>query len=181
MRLKNINYLFVLALMAALCGNPSTRAEAENVGSKYTLISAYIYNFTQLTSWPQSAVRDVFTVCVVGSDPFDSNLDPLESRKVNDVKIVVKHRNATDGDLSACNVLYVSGSERGNLKDILKPLKSVPVLTMSDIGGFSNSGGMIEFKLEDGKINIWVALSQVRVTGLSISSKLLNLENMNIR
>lgn len=151
------------------------------MGSKYTLISAYIYNFTQLTSWPSAAVKDTFTVCVVGSNPFDSNLDPLESRKVNDVRIVVRHRSAADNDLSSCNVLFVSGSERSKLKDILKRLKGVPALTMSDIGGFSNSGGMVEFKLEDGKISIWVALSQVRVTGLSISSKLLNLENMNIR
>lgn len=181
MRLKKINYLFAFMIFAALCGVPSSRAGADSVGNKYTLISAYIYNFTQMTSWPSSALRDTFTVCVVGSDPFDSNLDPLETRKVNDARIVVKHRSATDGDLAACNVLYVAGSERGKLQDILKPLKSVPVLTMSDIGGFSNSGGMIEFKLEEGKINIWVALSQVRVTGLSISSKLLNLENMNIR
>jgi len=159
---------------------PSPLARAESVGSKYTLISAYIYNFTQLTSWPSSAVKDNFQVCVVGSDPFADDLDPIASRKVNDVKITIRRRDA-GSDLSSCNVLFVAASEKGNLKNILKGLKGVPVLTMSDIGGFSNSGGMVEFKLEDGKMNIWVALSQVRVTGLSISSKLLNLANMNIR
>lgn len=180
MRLKNFNYLFAFVIMTALWGSFAPRAKAESVDNKYTLISAYIYNFTQLTTWPSASLKENFTVCVVGSDPFDSNLDPMESRKVGDVRISVRHRSAGD-DLSACNVLYVAPSEKANLKDILKPLKGVPVLTMSDIGGFSNSGGMVEFKLEDGKIGIWVALSQVRVTGLAISSKLLNLANMNIR
>lgn len=181
MRLKGFHYLFAFMIMTATLGCFAERAAAESVDNKYTLISAYIYNFTQLTAWPDSAMKDVFTVCVVGRDPFGANLDPIESRKVNDVKITVKHRSSTDGDLSGCNVLYVSGSEGSNLKNILKPLKGSPVLTMSDISGFSNAGGMVEFKLEDGKIDIWVALSEVRVTGLSISKKLLSLANMNIR
>ena len=166
-------------LIAVLCGDIPSRAQAESVESKYTLISAYLYNFTQLTNWPSSS-KGAFTVCVAGSDPFGSALSAIQSRKVNDENIKVRRLSA-DSDLTGCNVLYVSSSEKGKLKDILKPLKGAPVLTMSDMGGFSNSGGMVEFKLEDGKIGIWVALSQVRVTGLSISSKLLNLPNMNIR
>lgn len=176
MNLKKLLCPLIFLLLSA----PAQLAQAESVESKYTLISAYIYNFTQLTAWPSSASQEDFTVCVVGSDPFDSNLAPMQSRKVNDTKITVRRLSA-DGNLASCNVLYVSPSEKGRLKDILHPLKGSPVLTMSDIGGFSNSGGMVEFKLEDGKIGIWVALSQVRVTGLSISSRLLNLSNMNIR
>lgn len=167
-------------MVAALWAGFSARADAENVDNKYTLISAYIYNFTQLTTWPSSAPQDRFTVCVLGRDPFGSNLDPMESRKVGDTKININHVSA-DSDVSGCNVLYVSPAESANLKTILKPLKGSPVLTMSDIGGFSNSGGMVEFKLEEGKIGIWVALSQVRVGGLSIDKKLLSLANMNIR
>ncbi len=174
-------YFFGFLLIVGLWGNLSSRAEAENVDSKYTLISAYIYNFTQLTTWPSNAVDEAFTVCVVGQDPFGANLEPIKSRKVNDKRINIKHLSAVDGTVTACNALFVSGSEMRNLKAILTPLKGTPILTMSDISGFSNLGGMVEFKLEDGKIGIWVALSQVRVTGLSISSKLLSLANMNIR
>ncbi|HYD18636.1 MAG TPA: YfiR family protein [Patescibacteria group bacterium] len=169
----------IVALAALACGAGKSRAES--VDSKYTLISAYIYNFTQLTTWPSSAMDDAFKVCVVGQDPFGANLNPLKTRKVNDRKITVHHLGPTDSELASCNALYVSGSETGNLKSILGAIRGTPVLTMSDISGFSNQGGMVEFKLEEGKIGIWVALSAVRVTGLSISSKLLSLANMNIR
>lgn len=181
MRLKNFYYVFVFVVAATLWGNFSARAQAQYVDSKYTLISAYIYKFTQFTTWPSAAVDDAFTVCVIGQDPFGSNLDPIKTRKVNDDKITLRYFSSTDNDLSACNVLYVSPSEKSKLKDILSPLKGTPVLTMSDITGFSNAGGMVEFKLENGRIGIWVALSAVRIRGLAISSKLLSLANMNIR
>lgn len=175
------HYIMAFMIMATSWISISTRADAENVDSKYTLISAYIYNFTQLTTWPSGVMEESFTVCVVGQDPFGANLEPIKSRKVNDKKIIIRHLSGSDSDVRSCNALFVSGSENRNLKTILAQIKGTPVLTMSDISGFSNQGGMVEFKLEDGKIGIWVALSQVRVTGLSISSKLLSLANMNIR
>lgn len=168
-------------MTALLLAGISARAQADYVESKYVLISAYIYKFAQFTTWPSANDDDAFTVCVLGQDPFGSNLDPIKSRMVNDEKITLKYFNGANENLSSCNVLYVSSSEVSNLKSILAPLKGTSVLTMSDIAGFSNSGGMVEFKQEDGKIGIWVALSAVRVRGLSISSKLLSLANMNIR
>lgn len=168
-------------MTAFLLAGISARAQAEYVESKYVLISAYIYKFAQFTTWPSAADDDAFTVCVLGQDPFGSNLDPIKSRMVNDERIALKYFSVANENLSSCNVLFVSNSEVGNLKNILAPLKGTSVLTMSDISGFSNSGGMIEFKQEDGKIGIWVALSAVRIRGLSISSKLLSLANMNIR
>jgi hypothetical protein len=166
--------------MYALAGVFSRPASAESVDSKYTLISAYIYNFTQLTTWPSAAIKDTFNVCVVGSDPFGSNLEPIQTATVNDEKIKIRHYSA-DATLTECHIVFVSDSEGGNLRPLLKRLRGEPVLTMSDIPGFSNSGGMVEFKLEGGKIDISVALSEVRVTGLSISKKMLSLSNMMIR
>lgn len=181
MGLRNFHYFFALIIVVAICGTQSSPAQADSVDNKYTLIAAYVYNFTQHTVWPASAADKSFTVCVAGQDPFGSNLEPIKSRKVNDEKIAVRHLGRSDGDVSGCNLLFVSASEKSNLKSILQPLKGNPVLTLSDIAGFSNAGGMVEFKMEEGKIGIWVALSAVRVTGLSISSKILSLENMNIR
>ncbi len=178
MILKRFHFLLAAMLAVVIWGSQTPQAAAQSVDSKFTLISAYIYNFTQLTTFPSAAVKDSFTVCIVGQDPFGANLDPIKSRKVNDERISVKHFGGTEGDLSSCNVLFVSGSERANLQAILKPLKGAPVLTMSDISGFADSGGMVEFKLEDGKVGIWIDLSAVRAPGISISSKLLSLANI---
>lgn len=168
-------------MVAAFMSGEITRARADYVESKYVLISAYIYKFAQFTTWPSDASDEAFNVCVLGQDPFGSNLDPIKSRMINDERIKLAYFKDAHEDLSSCNVLYVSNSEVDKLKDILATLKGTPVLTMSDIPGFANSGGMVEFKQEGGKVGVWIALSAVRVRGLSISSKLLSLANMNIR
>jgi len=168
-------------MVAAFISGEATRARADYVESKYVLISAYIYKFAQFTTWPSDKEDAGFTVCVLGQDPFGSNLDPIKSRMINDERINLQYFKDAQADMSSCNVLYVASSEVSKVKDILATLKGTSVLTMSDIPGFSNSGGMVEFKQEGGKVGVWIALSAVRVRGLSISSKLLSLANMNIR
>jgi hypothetical protein len=140
----------------------------------YPLLSAYIYNFTQLTTWPSGAIGDDFTVCVAGDDPFGSVLNPIGDKTVNGKDITIK-RYDRDDDLSGCAVLFIAESEKNNLKTILAPLRKAPVLTMSNIEGFSNKGGMVEFKRESNKVGIWINLPAVKTAGISISSKLLSL------
>ena len=177
MRLEVRHFLSILIMVAALGVSHAARAE-EGVDTerKYPLISAYIYNFTQFTVWPESAVKGVFTVCVVGHDPFGSFLNPIQSKEVKGLKITIKRYNSgKEGGLSSCNILFIAGSESGNIDSILAPLRGTPVLTMSDVDGFADAGGMVEFKPESGKIGIWIDLSAVKTASISISSKLLSL------
>jgi hypothetical protein len=170
-------FFIIMMLTALMVGCLPARADDVSPDRKYPLLAAYIYNFTQFTSWPASSFKDTFTVCVVGQDPFGASLEAIKSRAVQGKKITVHHHTA-EGDLSSCNVLFISRSESGSLKSILSRLKDAPVLTMSEIDGFSDEGGMVEFRPTDGKIGIWIGLAAVKATGLSMSSKLLALANV---
>jgi hypothetical protein len=172
MRLKYL-YLVFAALMAAFWGAGAARADDESA-RKYPVLSAYIYNFTQFTTWPSMEARDAFTVCVAGYDPFGAALEPMKSRTVQGKKIIIHHVSGGD-DMAGCNIVFISKSESGNFRAILSRLKGTPVLTMSEIDGFSSAGGMVEFKPANGKIGITIDLAAVRATGISISSKLLSL------
>jgi hypothetical protein len=177
MKLGSLHLLLVAAVLACVCAGATARAD-ELASKKYPLLAAYIYNFTQFTTWPDGAIGDTFRVCVVGDNPFGSALEPMKSRTVQGKKIIVRHSNHDDGGLSSCNILFVAPSEHENAKGIIASLKDAPVLTMSEGGGFSAKGGMIEFTPEDGKIGISIGLSAVKAAGLSISSKLLALSNV---
>lgn len=160
-------------LIALSCG---TKAWAqESAESQYPVISAYIYNLTQFTTWPADAIKGQFIVCVLGHDPFGSSLAPLRSRSVGGKSILTKSYRQMTADIAACNVLFVSESERDNIDEILKVVKSKPVLTMSNMDGFVDSGGMVEFTKRDSRIGIKVGLHNVEDSGISISSKLLRL------
>ena len=164
MRVKIRHFLLMLVMSAVIWAGHAARAEdGVDTERKYPLISAYIYNFTQFTVWPESAVKSAFTVCVVGHDPFGSFLNPIQNKEVKGLKITIKrYSSGKEGGLSSCNVLFIAGSESGNIDSILAPLRGTPVLTMSDIDGFADAGGMVEFRQESGKIGIWIDLSAVK-------------------
>ncbi|HTK85744.1 MAG TPA: YfiR family protein [Patescibacteria group bacterium] len=166
-------YISLAFLIALGCG-AGARAQ-ESAESQYPVISAYIYNFTQFTTWPADAVKDQFTVCVLGHNPFGPSLAPLRTRTVNGKGISEKFYKGASADISDCNALFVSESERDNVDEILKLVRGKPVLTMSNMDGFVDSGGMVEFTKKDSRIGIRIGLHSVEASGISISSKLLRL------
>lgn len=177
MRVKGYHFLFVIIVMAALWPCHAARAQDSIESDRvYPLISAYIYNFTQFTSWPDSAIKGAFTICVLGHDPFGAALNPIKSKEVKGNSITLKrYGSGGGGSITSCNVLFIADSESGHIGAILASLQGTPVLTMSDIEGFADEGGMVEFKPENGKVGIWIALPAVKAAGISISSKLLSL------
>lgn len=171
---KSLCILFLL-LLAVVARVPVAAAQEDSVSSRYPIMAAYIYNFTQFTTWPPGAATGEFSVCVLGSNPFGSSLAALRSRSVSGLKIITKSFRQMEAGVSACNVLFVSASERGAVDDIVRTLKAAPVLTVSDMDGFADKGGMVEFERNDQKVGIKIGLHAVQAAGLSISSKLLRI------
>ena len=78
-------------------------------------------------------------------------------------------------DAINCHILFISGSEKGRLPQILKQLNGRNVLTVGEMPGFTETGGMINFVLEGTKIRFQINNEAANSAGLKISSKLLNL------
>jgi hypothetical protein len=154
---------------------PAAAAQEDSAASRYQIMTAYIYNFTQFTTWPADAIGGEFSVCVLGDNPFGSTLAALRSRSVDGKKIVTRLYRHMPAGIAGCNVLFVDDSERGNMDDIVKALKGSSALTMSDMDGFIAAGGMVEFERNDQKVGIKIGLHSVQAAGLSISSKLLRI------
>ena len=169
-----IGRYLVLFILAAVACSSAARSQEASVTSQYPIISAYIYNFTQFTTWPDKAIKDEFSVCVLGRDPFGASLAPLKSRSVNQKNIAIRYQRRGDG-LTGCNILFIAESESDHVDEIVKSLGDAPVLTMSNIDGFTDAGGMVEFQRNDQKIGIKIGLTSVQNSGITISSKLLRI------
>lgn len=51
--------------------------------SEYQLKAAFVYNFTKFIDWPGESVRGLtFQICVLGQNPFGSELTHLTDGKV---------------------------------------------------------------------------------------------------
>jgi hypothetical protein len=148
------------------------------------LKAAYIYNFAKFTEWPTGAVpsAEPLLMCVLG-DPAvgDALARAVKGRTllagqkmaVSDVPL-----KAPAGPQRACHVLYVSGVTSDQAKKVIAAVRDVPVLTISDIDGFTEIGGIAQFFFEHGQLRFSVHLGSVKRARLQISSRLLILAEL---
>jgi len=155
-----------LALPTLLCAQVKAPTE-------YDVKSAYLYNFGKFVRWPATQPAEgIFSICVLGQDPFGSSLDAL-SRQTLDGKSVSVKRITQPEESTGCRIIFISLSEEHRLKEILAALDKKPVLTVSEMPHFSRNGGMIQFVMDGNRVRFEVNLSASENAGLTLSSELL--------
>jgi YfiR/HmsC-like len=79
-----------------------------------------------------------------------------------------------------CHIVFIASSEKAQFKQILEGLRGTCALTVSDTQGFVEQGGMINFVLENDRVQFEVSRKAVEQAGLKISSKLLSVAKLVI-
>jgi hypothetical protein len=167
--------------VALFCGllAGTLRAECGEAGvfTEYQVKALYLLNFTKYVDWPAEAFAGAdapITIGVLGENHFGDDLKTaVEGKTVNGRAIVVQAFNK-DSDWGKCHVLFISGSEKKRLGEILGKVKTLPVLTVGESDQFTQQGGIINFVKRDGKIRLEIDLNAARQAKLQISSKLLS-------
>ena len=80
-----------------------------------------------------------------------------------------------------CELLFIANAQTSRSSVGLRGIKALPVLTVSDGPTFSQTGGMIELFVEDGKMRFLVNLEAVEKSGLHLSSRFLGLAKVTPR
>lgn len=136
--------------------------------------TAYIYNFCKYVTWPASTEKDSLDICILGLDPLVEQLAMLEKKKIQSRNIVVNFYSA-DSATQCCEVLFICDTEKENVTAITESLRGLPVLTISDIKGFGQKGGIIELVKQENKIRFIINKQRLDEAKLTISSRLLKL------
>ncbi len=142
------------------------------------LKAAFIYNFAKFTEWP----ADVMTagrpmvLCVLGDAAIGEALErAVSGRNLAGHSIGVLQSARDERPRDECHLLYVSGVTAGQAAQVVAELRDAPVLTISDIDGFTRAGGIAQFFFEHGRLRFGVHLESARRARLRISSRLLAL------
>jgi hypothetical protein len=145
---------------------------------EYQIKAAFLVNFMQFVTWPDSAFTNAdapFCVGVLGDDPFGATLDQtVQGETVNHHRIVIQRARRVE-DCKDCHLIFVSRSEEKNLPVIMAKLDSGPVLTVSETRDFARRGGIINFYLEGNKVRFEINPSAAQRDKLKISAQLLSL------
>lgn len=160
----------ILSFVAGLDG----RAQAP--ATEYEVKAAYLLNFGKFIKWPAEATpskTDKFLICVLGDDPFGNVLNTTVRGEKIGGKSVVARRVGHPQDATGCQVLFISRSEEKQARKLLQSISKTAALTVSDMPGFLDNGGMIQFTLVSNRVRFEVNLDPVQQAGLTLSSELL--------
>ncbi len=161
-------------LMLCLLGLGSTQGQPSR---EYPLKAAFLYNFAAFVEWPEPALAsptDPFIIGILGADPFGSAIDEIVAGEQAKNRPLIVQRFADPADAARAHILFISESETPRLEAILQHCRERPVLTVSDIPGFAQRGGVIEFRVEN-TVRLHINVDAARSGQLTISSKLLQL------
>ena len=162
------------AMLIALLSAPATGMADEAQDTEYRIKTAFLYNFSRFTVWPEETLQDrsEFSLCTLGHTLFGEHLDTLVGKTVHNKAIVVKRFERPEDALD-CQLVFIG--EVDDLTETLWALKGQPVLTVSNTEAFTENGGIIQFKLVDNKIRFRINVDAAKNSRLAISSKLLSL------
>lgn len=152
-------------------------ARAEKEPGEYEVKAAFLYNFIAFAEWPESAFANAespIVIGILGRDPFGSALDTImNGERVQERSLRVLHLVRPE-DMNRCHIIFISTSESARLGEIMRQLGTKPVLTVSDIPGFAEAGGMVGFTTAD-TVKLTINQDALRTARLALSAKLLRL------
>lgn len=163
--------LLALIISGSLCA-PARLAAA--TPTEYEVKAAFLYNFAKYVQWPPPS-RSTFVIAVLGKDPFGSVLDEAMNGQSVQRRSIVIRRLARIEDVTGCDILFISSSERRNVQTVFTALHRLPVLTVADMDQFAEGGGMINLTTEGKHVRFEMNPDAIRRAGLKAGSQLYRL------
>jgi hypothetical protein len=157
-----------VALLAAVAGGQTT--------GEYQVKAAFLLNFAKFVEWPPQTFKgpgDSISICVLGPNPFGRSLDEAVDGKSIDGRKFVVRQVAEIQQAGGCQILFIPSHEKKHPTGAAVVMTGV--LTVGESDGFAAGGGVIGFKLEDGRVRIEINVDAADQRRLRISSKLLSL------
>jgi hypothetical protein len=138
---------------------------------EYTLKTAYLYNFALLTDWPEDEQSDDFNICFYQKD-FGESSDVLKNKKFHNKKIKVS-TISTLKEAKECKIVFIRKDEEESGKRLIQELLGKHILIVSENKNLTDSH--ITISQENHKLAFDVSLKTLKMSDLSVSSRLLKL------
>lgn len=151
-----------------VCAAPQQPEEAQ-------VKSAIILNMARYVEWPADTFANdsaPLGICTLGQNKLATAMASLHGKTVKGHPVTVR-RMSGSGDLGGCQVIVVDTHERRSAANLVDKVRKMPILTIGDLAGFTQDGGIVELYLHEGKVRFEVNLAAAHQNRLRISSQLL--------
>jgi hypothetical protein len=181
-------YILVVVVLLLFIGS---QARADSTATReYQVKAAFLYNFIKFVDWPKEKTADSnepIIIGIIGNDPFGDAFDAIKDKQVKDRKIVINRFKGLDElekstekhpqieGIRECHLLFICRSQKQNLTETINLVKDHSVLTVGDMEGFLESGGIINFVMKREKVRFEINITAAKGARLKIRSQLLRL------
>ena len=168
--------LFGLSL-SCLAPAAAVAAQAQATPLDVQVKAAFLAKFAAYVNWPPGATgapNDPIQLCVIGRDPFGTDLDQAVAHERVDLHAFVVRRLSATAGAKDCHIAFVGGSPTQSIAAMLDALRAKPVLTVTD-AALGADRGMVHFALKDGRVRFHIDDARAAQAELSISARLMSL------
>lgn len=131
--------------MLALLLITSTPAYCLDQTTEYQQKTRLIRYIVNKVSWPAGSIKNnQFHLCVSNDDENLKLVEKLNGQTIKKYKVIVKPFQPKD-KLHSCQMIYVGNQDIDQQKALINQFKKRPVLLLSDMDHFANSGGSMNF------------------------------------
>ena len=185
MRLKTSHFIVLCLVLLVVPTVLFARDDPASV-REFQIKAAFLYNFINFVDWPKekAASNNPIIIGIIGKDPFGKAFEPIKNKQVKGRKVLIKRFKDIEElkqsseqieSLRKCYLLFICYSEKKKLSEIINLVKDHSVLIVGDMKDFLESGGIINFLMEDKKVRFEINNTAAKQAKLKIRSKLLRL------
>jgi len=156
----------------------STFSFAAEPSREYQVKAGFLYKFLLFAEWPEETTAesgDTVVIGIIGKDSFGNAFAPVEGEIIDGKKLTVRRfkENVSSTALEECHILFISSSLKKKTGKILKTVNEYPIITVSEVKGFTQSGGMINFVIKGKRVGFEINMTAAESAGIKFRSKLL--------
>ena len=174
MAILSTQSLLVAIVLAAL---HLPAAPGETI-DEYQVKAAFLFNFAKFVDWPAQAFKgptDPIAICLFGTNPFGNSLEDAVDKKAVGGRAFVVRRVSDVLQAAGCHILFITSSGQKKYQMFGQDVVMNGVLIVGETPGFASEGGIVNLRLEQGRVRIEVNVHAAERANLRISSKLLSL------
>ena len=173
----------VRALLLAPLLFASTLTQAQNPAVSEQALKAVLFYKLPLFVYANASAnssasdkRKPINICTLGDSPLGNAVEKLP-RTLADGRRVDLRTLAANADSSECEFLFIGRSEADNIDTLLRRIQGRRLVTVSDIEGFAQSGGIVEFSLRSDGSGVLILINRkaAQKQGIEFNAQLLRL------
>jgi hypothetical protein len=148
---RHLLALIMWLIISPLISGSAAEASAQPSLREYETKALFIFNLIKLTEWPAevfSSDTSPFVLGVIGKNPFGDAMGIIAGKKIRDREIQVKEFESMEEARKQSHVLFINLPEKNSFAELLDQLQGSNVLTVSDLDGFVDKGGMVGIAVE---------------------------------